>query len=137
MGERAEAGSPTRLDGENARRSFAFRNHADGTIAATADPNGWAVAVWDIVSGRRRALLNAGRGNPSYLTLSPDGKTLAMSNQNGRITIWNMPARKQTRTLPGHRGYCVSMAFSPDGRLLVTSGEDKRSSSGTWQADAT
>ena len=51
---------------------------------------------------------------------SPDGKTLAVGENSGKIRLWNVAAGRMLLTLPGHKGSVNGLAFRPDGRALAS-----------------
>jgi WD40 repeat protein/serine/threonine protein kinase len=62
------------------------------------------------------------------ITISPDGRFVAMATTNLQILLWRteqLSAPTEPTVLLAHRGL-VRMAFSPDSKLLVSSGGDQR-----------
>jgi WD40 repeat protein len=108
--------------------------HQERVTAVAYSPDGgtiltgaWdrTVRLWDAASGKERATLAVGTEaeedragfrvtTVSHLTLSPDGKLLAVVRADDSVRFWDLPSGKEARSL---RGCCV--AFSPDGRLIA------------------
>ena len=105
-------------------------NHL-GTILATSGELAFSGQSQATVSGVTR-LWNAANGtqvasvtNPASkgalsVAFSPDGKTLAVGDRNGRIYLWNAASGRLVATLtdPVSKGV-NSVAFSPDGAALA------------------
>jgi WD40 repeat protein/transcriptional regulator with XRE-family HTH domain len=62
------------------------------------------------------------------VTISPDGKEIAVSNTHRQTKIWDIETGKEVVTLPG--GFTVQ--FTPDGTRLIVAGQD-----GTMSSDQT
>jgi WD40 repeat protein len=78
--------------------------HARNLIATIKDPRG-------------------GKG-ASAGAFSPDGKTLAISDNNGRTYLWDLAARRWAGELPHGpcQGGAAQVLFSPDGKTLAVIG---------------
>jgi len=63
-------------------------------------------------------------GGVLSVAFSPDGKTLAAGESNGKIHFWQVTDGKQLLILEGHTSWVVSLAFSPDGRTLASGSSD-------------
>ncbi len=63
-------------------------------------------------------------GSISSMTLSPDGKYLAVGSISGQICVWRVADKTLLLTLRGHSRFVWTLAFSPDSTLLASSGYD-------------
>ncbi len=59
------------------------------TLAATLDGDE-TVQIWDIATGQLRRRLQGHAGEVNAVTLSPDGKTLASSSDDGTTLLWEV-----------------------------------------------
>ncbi len=79
-----------------------------------------SVRLWDTATRRTRAVLDEGLTHVEEVHFSPDGRTLALSDDAG-AELWDVRTRRPRVTLPAR--FVNGMAFSPDGRTLVTVGD--------------
>lgn len=61
----------------------------------------------------------------NYLTISPDGKTLASASADKTIKLWNLVTGQEIRTLQGHASFINYLVISPDGQILASASADK------------
>src|SRR5262249_10950900 len=59
------------------------------------------------------------------VAVSPDGKRIASSSQDGYVIIWDAHTGREVRRFQAHNDHARSVAFSPDGHLLATASWDK------------
>jgi WD40 repeat protein len=115
----------------------------DGTALAAAyqwlgkkDGPGYAVKVWDVASGKERAVFQDQTFVFKSVAFSSDGKTLAMAavipgtkpaqgearhtpDPTGAIKLWDVTTGKDRALLKSSIGV-QHAAFSPDGKLLAS-----------------
>ncbi|MHC5598126.1 MAG: protein kinase domain-containing protein [Nostoc sp.] len=73
------------------------------------------------------SLVNTLQGHENSVlsvAISPDGKTIASSGDNGTIKLWNLATGKQISSLNGHSQQVNVVVISPDGKLLVSASDD-------------
>jgi WD40 repeat protein len=85
---------------------------------------GKRVTVWEVTAPDRQSLPPSVKGIMA-LALSPDGRTLALSDDYG-VRLWDVADRRQRTTLTGHKGLISALAFAPDGQTLASGSYDKR-----------
>ncbi|GAB1542217.1 NB-ARC domain-containing protein [Scytonema sp. NUACC21] len=59
------------------------------------------------------------------VAFSPDGKLLALGDNNGETYLYQVVNGKKLFTFKGHIGCVWSVTFSPDGHLLASGGDDQ------------
>jgi WD40 repeat protein len=59
------------------------------------------------------------------LSVSPDGKRVALTTVDGMIHIHDAATLAEVESFRAHVGRANCVAYSPDGKLLATGGEDK------------
>ena len=88
----------------------------DGREIVTANPS---IDIWDARSGKRRLSLfpgsPQGRGAPSSVAYSPNGKVIAAGN-----SLWDVKSGQLIISLPAGEGI---YSFSPDGTRIASSRE--------------
>jgi WD40 repeat protein len=80
-----------------------------------------SIFLWELYTGKPRALLEHGRGPAVALAFSPDGATLASANfPEHHVRLWDIETGRVRRVFADHTHSMNSVAFSPDGTLLAT-----------------
>ena len=94
----------------------------DGRLLATT---GRSVRVWDVDSGKEKAVFREHRTGATGVAFSPDGKLLATGGNDGTTVLWDVEALEKKGSLKGPREAIGTLAFSADGkRLLVALTDD-------------
>jgi WD40 repeat protein len=79
------------------------------------------IIVWDMATGRRLATLTGHGGWIEQLALSPDGRTLASTANDGTLRLWNLAIQKEVLTFAGRiSAFSRRLAFAPDGNSIAT-----------------
>ena len=120
----------------------------DGAILTSGNLDG-TIQLWDTTTGEELTILNKpmdkmkmlfhspdGKlfthepwerdrmSRPTVLKFSPDGKTLAVGNNNSSIQLWDIAASELIATFTGHTSKVYKLAFSPDGNTLASGSAD-------------
>jgi len=81
-----------------------------------------AVAIWDLEHDS--APPKRIEAEPSSTCVSPDGRLLAVGEEDGNVSLWDVASLKKTHRFAGHEGRVHAMLFSRDGKTLFSAGED-------------
>ncbi|MGW1563960.1 nSTAND1 domain-containing NTPase [Streptomyces sp. NPDC002144] len=106
--------------------AFAFLPH--GELVAIDDHGVWMWPGGAAHAQRPDKLLSEPTAVLSALSVSSDGRTMAVGTDTGPITLWSLRnprrPRQQGQTLVGHVNRIATLAFSPDGRSVASAGSD-------------
>lgn len=125
-------------DFSTARETLSIAKPIVGITSLAFSPDGRSLAagsyegarIWDTITGREMRILgtesrlnkndvNAARA----VALSPDGRWLAVGNEDHLVSLWDVKTGERLRDLQAHTQPVRSVAFSPDGHRLA-SGSD-------------
>ena len=111
-------GVANEVAGRDQVNALAF--NPDGTLLATGGFR--EVKLWrrarDVQKFR---LADAG----PRAAVSPDGKWLATTGDDGSVKMWTLPAGQPARSIAAASGAVVALRFSPDSARLACAGADK------------
>jgi WD40 repeat protein len=98
----------------------------DGKLLASY--NMGLTKFFDPATGQKRWSFGTGRGwglgREWPIVFSPDGRTLALAEEDSIIRLCELSTGWQLAEFDAHQGYVYALAFSPDGTRLVSAGED-------------
>ncbi len=78
---------------------------------------------WDLHSHKKTRVLDC-NSPVQCLAVSPDGRYLAASQNDLKISLWDLETDTEVATLSGHQAWALVLEFSPDGRTLASGSED-------------
>ncbi|MDY7007671.1 MAG: S-layer homology domain-containing protein [Cyanobacteriota bacterium] len=92
----------------------------DGQTIAHAMKGESKVLVWDVETWKVRYTLEKHSQPINAIAISPDGKILASSGEDGNINLWDLGTGKLLRSIKGYG----AIVFSPDSKQLVSVSQD-------------
>ncbi|HET8951022.1 MAG TPA: BTAD domain-containing putative transcriptional regulator [Solirubrobacteraceae bacterium] len=102
---------------------------SDGRTLYSTAPDA-RMRIWDLGGDRRLdPRFDAGRPmllddqSPKGIALSPDGRTLAVTQRSGAVNLVDTRTLETRSSLQAQREPALGVDFSPDGRLLAVTGE--------------
>ncbi len=97
--------------------TYRYSIRPDGAVVARAGPD-HTVELWDVSTGRVRAVLRGHEGDITNIQYSPDGTRLASGSMDHTVRVWDSATGAQLHVLRGQAHPIWTMGFSPDGRFL-------------------
>ncbi|MGD1702435.1 WD40 repeat domain-containing protein, partial [Dapis sp. BLCC M229] len=104
----------------NNQRIEAIAFSQDGQTIAHAIRGENNILVWDVETWEVRHTLEKHSQAIKAIAISPDGKILASSSEDGKINLWDISSGKLLRSIKGYG----AIVFSPDSQQLVSVAED-------------
>ncbi len=99
----------------------------DGSLLATIEDGLQVPHIWELPSGKARAVLESHGDRVTSVAFSPDNRHVASASGDETIRIWEAKAGIPGRPLHGHDGPVFTAVFSPDGKTLLSGGERDKS----------
>lgn len=96
----------------------------DGRTLAMGTSRPSAVWMFDVDSGKRRAVFRNEAGWVGCTAISRDGKLLAFGNTNGNVFVVDLEKNQIRHKLHGHQWHIHRCAFTDDGFLVTGSYND-------------
>src|SRR5262249_9076553 len=85
---------------------------------------GSSVELWDVDKLEKTAEF-VDIGAARTMTVSPNGRWLAVGNQAGELFLWDLRGQSLVLKQKLHARWLFAIAFSPDGQSLATGGGDQ------------
>jgi WD40 repeat protein len=102
----------------------------DGKLLATWGENAHdrdislIIQLWDTVTGKELKKIVVEGDGVSAVALSPNGKEMAVADDDSSITIWDLKTGKLVHRVPARRKSGWLLRYSPDGKVLVAGTTD-------------
>ncbi|RKU27367.1 hypothetical protein C6497_11505 [Candidatus Poribacteria bacterium] len=79
-----------------------------------------SVRLWDVTTGKTKAILYGHQNNVSYVAFHPYEPIVAASVNKGPVILWDTKSYQPLWTIPPEFNATKRIAFSPNGRILAT-----------------
>jgi WD40 repeat protein len=110
-----------RVQGTRASTVTALAVSRDARLIAAADHESVVLCRWDGETATPIPPSGEGAVRGEWLSLSPDGRLLAVRNQRGHLALWDVARRDWAQTQPEVEigGMYRPFVFAPDGQTLA------------------
>jgi eukaryotic-like serine/threonine-protein kinase len=114
------------LPHEGTVRSVAFRKDGGAALTASAGGDGYAAArLWELSPGADDGVeLNHPGTVAESVAFSPNGRTLLMGHNDGRLRCWKADTAQDVGPTLRHSGLVRGIAFEPQGHIVCTTATD-------------
>jgi WD40 repeat protein len=106
---------------------------ADGKLFAVETP-ARTISVYESLTGKVVRRLQGGVGKSYYsLCISPDGRTVAGSNDDGSLRLWDLESGRERARIPTLQGWETRVFFAPDSKTFATGGSNNAHAVLLWE----
>jgi WD40 repeat protein len=98
---------------------------SDGTLIATAGPNGF-ILIRNVETGNILQELKCAQSNIQPLCFSPEANHLIATDGDNSIVVWDVNTGSEIRKLIGHTDKIVALAVSEDYEYIASYGIDNK-----------
>ena len=98
-------------------------NHRGTVLASGADKK---VRLWNLITGKAKAILDGHSASPTALAFSPDNSLLASAAADQTVILWDMTTLAKRRAIKDAADSVQALAFNDNGTLLATGGSDSK-----------
>jgi WD40 repeat protein/serine/threonine protein kinase len=95
----------------------------NGRFVATAS-NDKTARVWDVATGKLRAIFSGHTNDVNCVVFSPDEKTLATASDDGTVRLWDIGTATFRKAIWNHTCPIIGVAFNPANGQLACSASD-------------
>jgi eukaryotic-like serine/threonine-protein kinase len=93
-------------------------------IGMNTAEKGMPVKIWNVVTGKERAVFTPPKNSIQSLGLSPNRQRIVTTTPGGKMTVVDVISGLQLASFEGHVGRVDALSYSPDGKLIATGGFD-------------
>jgi WD40 repeat protein len=104
-----------------ANSGLAFSADAKHLVSVAVKKAVISAFLWDVQTGQCLHSFQHVKGRPAF---SPDGKVLAIADDEQNVRLWDVAKGTELRRLKAERMQAHAVAFSPDSRLLAAASDD-------------
>ena len=118
----------------NLKFTRSFVGHTSNILSLAVSPNSKilvsgaldGIRIWDLLQQRPLGTLTKLRNSVYTVAISPNGQTLASSDERGAIELWDLNSNQLISTFATDSPLVTSVAFTPNGNTLVSASRDAR-----------